>query len=299
LIIQISEGLNDIGERENVDNIPVRGNLDWTDTKRTNVRWTVDEKNGRWWITQHPLYPNAKVLKGKLFAPKYKKLYKISCDPTDSSDDAQSAGRDLSDTAICVKRSLDRDVDNEDAGLIFYDQDGIEVCGNPHKLKTNRYVCVYLYRNDDPYLNYDDALKTAIYYGTPMLIEKNIRYVRNQFVQEGYEHYLTNPPEIAAPEGNKKNFLKQKGITTTAATKRTYQDILKSYYYNYCMIIDFEIVLSQARNFNGKNFSKLDMMVAQALCEIQEEDIKNMPKIQENNDNASFELFRKFKNTVS
>lgn len=235
----------------------VRGNLIFTDATWTSVRWMPDP-TGRWLISQHPTEPNAKVLRnGKMF-PKNNNKYRGFCDPTDVMD-ATSRDNQLSKTGIIVKRILDKSVEDlEKVG--FYEKDGIELCRNPRALKTNRFICTYHHRNDDPDQNVVDALATAVYFGFQIAVETNSPSTHTN-IMKIMPQYLANTPQVAKSETSKRSRKRatEKGWRTDQRNKSTATDCLISYFHDYLPIIEHEDLLRDAKKFNGSNHTKCDL----------------------------------------
>lgn len=251
-----------------------RGNLIWTDSSWTAVRWMHDP-NGKWSISQHPIEPNAKRIRNGRAAPANGKTYCMALDPTDVAG-ATSKEADLSKTGMVVKRKFDRSAESPD--IEFYTHEGVERIRNPEKMVTNRVVCTYHHRNDDPYDNFVDALKTAVYYGAPILVEKNSPYTYNR-LNEDYPNYLANRPQdgtkVMARKGVRTRVVPEKGIRTTTANKGTYTDVTVSYFHDYIPTIEHLDLLTDALNFNGLNLTKCDLIAAFALTELQDQDSRN------------------------
>jgi len=251
--------------------IAKRGNLIWADSSWQTVKW-VHDPNGKWLISAHPITPNAKKIRNGRPAPANGVSYKLGIDPTDTSG-ATSKEADLSKTGIVVKRAFDRTIESADIG--FYEVDGIERILHPDKMVSNRVVATYHHRNDNPFDNFVDALKTAVYYGCPALIEKNSPYTYNRF-NEDYPNYLANRPndgtKTMARKGVRTRVAPEKGIRTTVANKSTYTDVTVNYFHDYWQSIEHLDLLMDASNFNGENHTKCDLIVAFALAELQDSD---------------------------
>ena len=250
----------------------IRGNLVWVDSTWTSCKW-IPDANGKWWISQHPHDPNARVMKGTKYYPKNHEMYKMGVDPTDTVA-AVSHASQLSKTAIVVKRALDRDIEFK---AEFYEVDGIKKCRNPQDLITNRYVCTYHNRNDDPLDNYIDTLKTAVYYGCKALIESNSPYTYVR-MREDFPAYVAAKPDDSKSDVQLKRARRNpnqiEAQRTTVREKRTYNDILISYTSDYWSIIEHMNLLEDMRRFNGQNHTDCDLVVATALAELQDSESK-------------------------
>ena len=266
--------------------VAVRGNLVFTDDTWLKVRWIPDPK-GKWVISQHPDEPNARAgfLKGNKAVPKNAAKYKIACDPTDVME-AVSKKQHLSKTGITVKRALDKRLENlSEVG--FYEHEGIELCRNPRALKTNRIVCTYYNRNDDPEENVQDCIKTAVYFGAPIIIEKNSPYTYNRFLAV-LPNYLSNmPKEGKSATSFREKRRNEKGWRTTAENKSTLTDCTVSYFANYIENIEHQDYLEDARRFNGKNHTDCDLLMSGMIAEVADSEGRN--KEQKDEDSLHWE----------
>jgi hypothetical protein len=247
----------------------VRGNLEWVGSKMNEVIWVADPANGKWLISEHPSVPNKKRLKNGKAAPANTDIYKMGVDPTDAFE-AVSSEEALSKTGICVKRVFDRKA--EPAFVEFFLQDGVEVVRNPEDMTTDRVVCTYLHRHDDPIDTYSDTLKTAIYFGTAALIETNSGYVHATMMREK-RNYCANQPEetksTTQKRFGKKGVEPQKGQRTTLFAKTVYNGATVSYFASRWQSIEHVDLLMNAKTFNGSNHTDCDLIVAFALAEVQ------------------------------
>lgn len=259
-----------------VNNAPkslcVRGNLKWKDgVKDTTVVWEPNSK-GKWMISKHPedlnLMSNRKI--PGVIAPKpgNADYFKAGLDPYEQKDTLEA---DPSLGAITVKRVLDEFIDGKEENYYqFNDPEGKFRIGDPvnggWNFTTNRIVCDYLYREDDPNDFFEDVILTMVYYGTDFLPEKDrFNACRTYLSMRGYELYIMERPN--APK-NAKGQQEQGGISATIGTIDNYFSLLTTLSAKWANTIDHPRVLEQLLSMNWENRGKKDLGVSTGLCEI-------------------------------
>lgn len=146
-----------------------KGNFVWKDGARdTTVVW---EKcaNGKWeicWMFDKPGESNKISKIGNYFKPENTKNFVAGGD-TFSHSIVKDNRR--SDGALLVKMKYDPTSDN------------------PY---NNAFVCKYKHRAPSTEIQYEDMLKTAVFYGCQILFESNKNGWRDYFIARGYEAFL-------------------------------------------------------------------------------------------------------------
>lgn len=256
----------------------IQGNLKWKDGARdTEVIWEPNPK-GKWMISKHPkdfgLESNAKVRGVHSPKPENIRYFKSGLDPYDqqtTNDSEPSLG------AICVKRVLDEYVDgNEQNYYQFDDPDGNFKIGDPMNwgadFVTNRIVCDYLWRENDPNDFFEDVILTMVYYGTDFLPEKDRFGACHTYLKmRGYELYLMEKP---TDKKNAKGQQETEGVSATVGNIDTYFSFLTTLSTKWANTIDHPRVLEQLLSMNFKNRGKKDLGVATGWCEF----AANQPK---------------------
>lgn len=268
----------------------VYGQLVWENgIKYGRVKWipAIDQSNttakeARWCISEHPAIPNAGMNNKK---PANYKTYSCGIDPIDT----KSVGGDnrLSLMGITVKSKFNGLIDSEANGIeVSIDEnDGSKDILNPEAMRTNRIVCDYQYRQDDPDDAFDDIVKTLYYFGCQGMVETNRVYVRNKFREAKKENWLAN--EILVLQSNlrqTRGFKGQdKGINSNTKTNEFSNEALIEYVENYWKIIDHPRVLKCMRGFAGNAASrtKSDLTVSFGWCLAQDVDPRYKPKTEE------------------
>lgn len=264
-----------ITQQGNIENPPkaIRGELVWDETKLLEVKF-IPNDNGRWWISQKPIEPNAKKTSNGVPSPKNSVYYSLGCDPIDTGSAAVSTASQLSKLGFAVFRKFNPMIDNEGNDVFMYtDENGDMKCLNPEKMQTNRFVCTYLHRDESPDEAYQSVLKTAIYYGVPAFIEKNRAYIFN-LMEKNYRNYLAfRPKETLSANSNTKAAL-QRGITATVYTKELLTNRLQAYTYSWCELIEHIDILENFRKYTGKNLTDCDLTAACGYALMQSDDLR-------------------------
>lgn len=283
-------------QKNTPDNPPkaICGELVWDETKPLEVKF-IPNDNGRWWISQKPIEPNAKKTSNGTPAPKNGVYYSMGCDPIDTGNSAVSSASQLSKLGFTVFRKFNPMIDNEANDVFMYtDEEGNLKCLNPEKMQTNRFVCTYLYRDESPDEAYQSVLKTAIYYGVPAFIEKNRAYIFN-LMDRQYRNYLAfRPKETLSSNANTKAAL-QRGITATVYTKELLTNRLQAYVHQWHELIEHVDLLENFRKYTGKNLTDCDLTAAAGYALLQSDDLRFSVESQEKAGVWSDSLFTYYK----
>jgi hypothetical protein len=250
----------------------VRGNLHWTKGFGSNVQWIPDE-NGRWEISQLPKNPNGRMLVGNYYKPTNDSTHTMGCDPVDAMLESKGKG-EHSAAAFVIYRRYDELAD----GHLPKDDRGIVVESERHRMESAQYVCDYEYRPEDPHDFFEDAAKTAIFYGVPMMYEKDKPSIAAFFYEKGLKYYLkakpleAQPEKVAAAKAKKRRRLKQlkenqdTGAKASPSLIRLYVDCLKVQVYLYISTFNHPRIIRCHRQFDVANRTKRDLTVAAAFA---------------------------------
>lgn len=246
----------------------VRGNLKWRDGIRdTEVIWEPNQQ-GKWEISKHPhdfgLQSNARTVGLYAKKPANTFFFSTGVDPIDQKNSVGSE-EELSKMSFCVGRRFDPEVDKGEHKYYQYDDDirGIQK-GDPLDLgsfhETNRAVCIYMERPDDPSVAFEDLLMTLVYYGSDYLPEKNksgalLMYMQNR----GYESFLMDKPTYVK---NHKGKVEKDGVTMSEKSANTMFDHITTYTVKWANALDFPRLIAQLSTMNWKNRGKRDLGVA-------------------------------------
>lgn len=150
-----------------------RGNFEWKDGKPdTEVVWTPDNRNGRFYVAWHPpegIRNNVKK-EGDRFLPGNKHLGAFGCD---SYDIAGVVGGGGSKCAL----------------------HGLTMTNTNDKVPSNKFFLEYIARPDTAEISFEDCLKAMFYYGMPVLAENNKARFLNHLLNRGYRKFSLDRPD--------------------------------------------------------------------------------------------------------
>lgn len=247
----------------------VRGNFEWKDGKKPTkenkheieVIW-VPNSNGRWLVSGHPKDWNLQANAKNDFShnPKPKNTHAFCCgiDPVAQKDVLDKKNRSLA--GLVIKRKLDPLIDGDK-----FDSEGEPEFGGEY-FSTNRIVCTYLWRWEEPTDNYEDWLMSLIYFGSDFLIEKNHSAGFQQYLEgiKFHGYYM-------APDTTLKNVTGQSeqwGISANEKTIDLYFSYLATLTNKWHNTIDHPNVIDQLKSMNYENKGKKDLGVATGICEV-------------------------------
>jgi len=244
----------------------VRGNIKWKDDIKDTVAIWEPNSKGRWIISKHPkdfgLQENAKVAHIISPKPANTKQFSMGVDPIEQKDVLDD---EPSKFGMAVFRNLDEDIDGlKERYYQFNDEArgiriGDPVDGGAYFI-TNRFVCTYLYRHNDPKQCFEDFILTAVYYGTDAVIEKNKSAALQTYLSlRGYDMYITEKPNANA---NYRGQQERDGITAHTGTIDEYFSLLTTLTCQWWNTIDHPDLLEQLLSMNWGNKGKKDLGVA-------------------------------------
>lgn len=278
-------------ELESSTPIWTRGNLEWVDgikpipgnpgniNKKCKVYFKPHDE-GHWEISGHPsdfkLIANSMETYVRAPSPGNVMEFSTGIDPVayidnidnkkekESSDpDGITVNSKRSLAGLAVKRNLDLFVDSNKEEL--FSADGYPLDGGLN-FKTNRYCCVYLHRHDAPSLNYEDWLKTLIYYGSDFLIEKNHSSGFNQYLET--MGFLSYYKEGGSGFSNYKGQQETLGLTASTKTIEAYFGAISELTNLWCNTIDTPLLLEQLGTMEFETRGNHDLGVACGFCEL-------------------------------
>lgn len=233
----------------------VEGELLWENEFGGKVVW-VPTPGGHFHISQHPTIPNARSYDG---GPGNVGTYSMGTDPIDHKI---AKGREGSDPAFAIFRNLD--MLSEDK--IEWKSDGQNgmVIANKAQMKTNRFVCTYMHRSENPDKFYEDSLKAAIYYGVKNFVERDKPGLSMYYERLGYLKYLAWRPKSAINHASYNE--NTPGMKQTAVSTQAWQDVYKMHKYHYWETYVHENQLHDERSFTGDNQGDCDLVVASGMA---------------------------------
>ena len=264
----------------------VRGNLEWVDGKKYGEVYWVPNGNGRWIISAHPkdfgLRANATSEYATNRKPKNIHAFCCGIDPVAQKDVLEKTP---SLAGLVVKRKFDALIDGDK-----FDEDGNPEYGGEY-FTTNRYVCSYLYRHKEPRDNYEDWLKTLIYYGTDFLIEKNHSAGFQTYLESNevrcHGYYMGIQSGVKNVRGQAESW----GISANEKTIELYFSLLTTITNKWWNTIDHPDILAQLKSMNYENKGKKDLGVACGWCEVAAQRELPTPKDREKEQTVHFEEY--------
>lgn len=232
----------------------VEGELLWENDFGGKVKW-VPSPGGHFKISQHPHIPNAK---GYGNEPGNVGIYSMGSDPVDHMKGA----RDGSDPAFSIFRNLDLLCETNLKWV--KDAEGKLVIANKAQMKTNRFVCTYMWRPENPEKFYEDALKAAIYYGVRNFVERDKPGISFYFERYGFAAYLAWRPKSGIDKG--KNNENTPGMKQSAVSIQAWMDMYKQHVYNYYETYVHKDQIGDMRSFTGDNTGECDLVVASGMA---------------------------------
>jgi len=213
------------------ENVVTRGNFVWKNGERDTTVEFVKDKNGHWEICYLPKESNLISKVGNYYRPMNTGNF-VAAGDTFSHKIVKDNRR--SDGALIVKMKFNANSDS------------------PY---NNAFVCKYRYRAQSPEIQYEDMLKTAVFFGCQILFESNKNNWRDYFVHRGYEAFLMKLkgyPDYGIP-GNEK-------------THQQLAEATEDYILNYSHTVWFKDCLTDWLEFDLNNTTAFDVAMASGYC---------------------------------
>lgn len=231
----------------NKQNPVFKGRFEWTDGFGSDVIWTPDNQSYRFkgtWL-QEPELRNKKEKRGGSWYPPNGWMGVGGLDPY-ALDTAAYGG--------------------SKGAIYFFNKD------NP-RAPSNAFVLQYIHRPPSIVDFYEDALKAAIYYGYPILIENSKYEIATHFINWGYGHYLLSRPRISLNPLSKPSpaEMRKKGIPATVEIIRQLDNYTDEYINKYVGYnedgdigdgVYFDELLEGWKNYDPKHRQPSDAVVA-------------------------------------
>lgn len=242
---------------EEAKNFPhsVPGDLVWENGFGGPVKW-IPTPNGNFHISQHPTIPNARGFGNE---PGNTGAYSMGTDPIDHKPAKNRSG---SSPAFAIFRNFD--VLSETSAKWSNDEKGVPHITNKESMQTNRFVCTYMFRPENPDKFYEDSLKAAIYYGCKNFIERDKPGCALYYERNGFLAYLAWRPRSITESGAYNE--NTPGMKQTAMSIQSWMDILKQHVYWFYETYVHKDQLSNMRKFTGDNQGDCDLVVASGMA---------------------------------
>lgn len=237
-----------IDERELLE---VRGDLVWERGFGSKVIWVPNPISGKWYISIHPDNPNNNIIARNKPAPGNVGLFTIGIDPIDH----HKAGQDVrySKGGIVVYRPYNYLYESPS----IFDPETGEII-NINKMKTDRFCCTYRNRPNDPFVFYEDALKTILYYACPAFIERDKPGLLGYLKTHKYSNYLA----YKSPVLGVGMLETQPGAKTSESLINVFIPMLQSHIARRVANYYHLELLQDCRNFTGESLTVHDLLVS-------------------------------------
>lgn len=210
-------------------NVVERGNFVWEGGVRDSKVIWVKDRQGRWlvkWLFEGEGESNKISKIGNYFKPENTLKFVMGAD-TFSHDVVKDNRR--SDGACCVKMKFNA-MSSE---------------------LSDSFVCLYKYRADAANIQYEDMIKTAVYFGCQILFESNKNNWKAYFVSRGYEAFLM-----------KLKGYEDYGIPGNQKTHQQLAEATEEYILENCHKVWFIEMLTDWLEFDINNTTKFDVAMA-------------------------------------
>lgn len=255
----------------------VFGNLKWKDgIPDSEVIWEPNPK-GLWSISLHPsdhkFDNNAQVEHIQMNKPANVHAFCGGVDPYDQKTNISNAS-ELSDGGIVVRRKFDANYDGDK-----FTPDGKPIEGGRF-WETERVVCDYRHRHQNPNDFYEDVIKTFVYFGTEFLFEKNKGGGLETYITtRGYALYIQEQPNFT--RSKKAMNTDQVGITATENSVNQSFELLQTESCDYVNTIHHSRYLTEFLRTNWENRGENDILMAGGWAKVSSIRTTRAPKTDE------------------
>lgn len=224
-----------INERMDVvswqENLTTRGNFVWQDGVRDSKVLFEPNKSGRWEVCWLPdeAEANRVTKQGDFFIPQNGTRFAIGIDPIDHN--VTEDGRRSNGAAVVIRKHSAQNSEKD-----------------PYNFAP---VCTYVYRPDTVSVFYEDMIKMAFFYGSPVLFENNKIGIMHYFNDRNYGGFLMWLPDRA-----------QAGIAASTKTHQEIAELHEEYVSNHCDKIFFKDLLTDLLEFRLDNTTRFDLAMA-------------------------------------
>lgn len=161
-------------------------------------------------------------------------------------------------------RKKDAGVGSQNAGYVLNFSD-IALNTQADAEVSNKIVCKYHYRHDNPDDTYEDIVKMVWFFGMYVLIEANKPWVIKKFVDDGLENFLL----VRDANNIIKPYQKWVHSKLPHTTAEVIQDIIRAiqkYIVSHCRLIEDDKLIEQLMVFDPKDTKVSDLVMAFGLA---------------------------------
>lgn len=246
----------------------IMGDFKWKDgIPDTTVIWIPNSK-GKFCISKFPsdfgLEDNKRVDGIMANKPGNTHTFCSGLDPIDQTETI-ATDEERSKLSFAIMAKYNKDIDSGEHLYYQFDDEirGIKK-GMPlnqgSEFKTNRFVCTYMHRSDNPDDDFENVILAHVFYGSDFLPEKN-KYggLKSYIKGRGYAGYeMEKPTDVK----NYKGQTEKGGVTATENSISMYFDFITAYTFSMANAIDHPLLCTQWATMNYKNKTKKDLGVA-------------------------------------
>lgn len=245
------------------------GDFEWTNGIDTKVVFIPNPK-GRWKVAWLPTdvkqtnmvevgptqFRHGKEI--KTWRPLNDAKFRVGQDPVDMGLD--TVEKRVSDTAMYVWMMFDVSLDSADEVFTAENCGGFDYKIGKQKWVSNRPICEYIAREDDPEASYEETIKAIRFFGCSVFPETNKQALRRYLIQRGYEFFLKyRPKETWTTDSGSQN---TQGAASVEPIIQQYLTMIKSYVNTYGHLIPFKRLVKDLLNFRRSKIREHDATVA-------------------------------------
>jgi hypothetical protein len=230
----------------------VRMDLVWNGAADKKKVIAMPNKNGRFYFSALPdnigIKSNNVTYKGEnVYQPNNTEIV-IGIDPIEYGKTITGGSK----PAMVALRKYDEAIDGE------LNEEALKLRAlGQHDYKTNKLICCYNYRPEDPTEFYEDAMKLMFYLGCQAHIENNKQGLITHLRNNGYKRFMIKKYN---PEGNLGN-ADQYGTPSTSGLIGNYTSKLQHYVLFFGHTIPFIQIIDELLKFNPNKTTDYDLVV--------------------------------------
>lgn len=285
-ILQLQQDLNWNDEKESPRTI--RGRLIWLGPTLCKQVEFVPDPTGKWLVCQHPGQPNLVSTVNGILVPG-NPTFVMGNDPIDY---VVKEGKG-SEGAITVYRKFDPNVDSEENGIKWGEEEGRRIIMNPWQMKTDQFVAMYTDRPDDGEEFFLEQAKACIYWGCKTLIESDRSTIIKMLGVYGMDAFVMRRP--ASTISNQSSGRNHRGVPARNEVINMYIDALKVHIKDRIATYHIKEQLDDFRSFTADGRGKHDISVASGMALLGAGGVKRQEAAPENKTRTISRGFRTYK----
>lgn len=133
--------------------------------------------------------------------------------------------------------------------------------------ESGRFVICYKNRPNTNKEFYEDMIKMVVFAGCEAVIEKNKLRCLDYFYDRGFGSFVAGKLKIGINERRKREKIETKGGEfTTISKKQAMAEVIETYVFYLCHMIDFKDILDEYRTVSIEEANKYDLFIATGLA---------------------------------